>query len=200
MITKHAFQVFLAETAGLYPYSEIRCTRNGLYPKWLLLKSNEQPPLFQSDGWYLIPTSSFRNETMQEMIVTNHALPFPSDWNEIAYCMEHWGRAIDAHWQQEVLAHLSYYIVHNKRIEKKEVMFRCISILVRKKIETVMFDYCAIEAAMCAFQNYFDGMYTRNSQYFNLAVKSIQYADSLVVFNTAPASRATVVEADNVES
>jgi hypothetical protein len=196
MITNEGFKQFMANNGHLFPYYDIRCTRNSIFPKWLLLKTN-QNSLFRNDGWYLVPTSALRNDIVREIVVAKQGLPIPDQWDDIANCMEHWGRAIDSEWQQKVLAHLASYLVEHDAFDWKQVYYECISMLIEKKLHAVFVHYEVMSAAMMSFSNYFYDRCNRVDSFFCLAVACIKYADNLIMWNTPPPD---TVPPDTVES
>jgi hypothetical protein len=54
-------------------------------------------------GFFLVPTRALNHGTVQSIIESKRGFPLPNDYNEIAYCLEWWGRGVDSHWQQDVL-------------------------------------------------------------------------------------------------
>jgi hypothetical protein len=190
-VTKHEFELFLANRGNYYPYNSIRTTRNGIYPRWILLESRQPHLLFCNNGFHLTPTACLSNETMQEMIVIDKAIPLPSDYDDIAFCMEYWGRGVCGLWQQQVLSVAHSFLSEGEHLPKKYLYYEMIYLLVERKVDSFFLHHdirCAIKDG---FARYFNKTFeSETNDFFHLAVRSIQYCDNLIHLNRDPAERA----------
>ena len=195
MIAKAAFENFIAERGNIYPYNEIMQTRNGLYPKWILLSASRPQALFRMNGLHLVPTACVSNNVMQEMIVLEEGIPFPSEYDDVAHAMEYWGCMIDGGWQQQVLSLMDFYLKEGRKISKHKLYFDCIEMLINKKFTSIFIHHVVMVAAMEGFKQFFDRTFEKEPDYFKLAVTCIHYVDNLIAFNT-PQSTPDVVVSD----
>jgi hypothetical protein len=185
MIGKQEFALFIAEKGDLYPYNEIRRTRNGIYPRWILFCAKSPQALFCHNGIHLLPTATLSNELIQEIIVREDGIPLPNDYNDIAYCMEHWGRGIDGRWYQDVLHLMESFLREPEGLTRCQLYYDCIYLIVERKLRMVFLHHDVVCAAMSAFENWFHKMFRNgNTDFYHLAVANIQYADSVRAWNS----------------
>ena len=75
-----------------YPYSNVPCTRQGYYPKWLLAASkNRQGLVLRKTGYYVIKSSCLSHDNLQNLIITGDGIPLPAEFGEVVDGLETWG-------------------------------------------------------------------------------------------------------------
>jgi len=80
-----------------YPYSTIPCTRQGYYPKWLLVATskNKQGLVLRKTGYYVIKSSCLSHDNLQNIIISGDGIPLPVEFAEVVDGLETWG---GIHW------------------------------------------------------------------------------------------------------
>ena len=133
---KHFPMVKMSCLKGKFPYNELLQTRHGGYHcKWLLVKVKNHGVLFHSRGFFLLLTGAIPNEILQNMITSKTAFPLPQEYSEMADCLEWWGRAIDGHWEQDVLGLMYLCLEEGMPVQKSKLFEFSIGILVDMKIQ-----------------------------------------------------------------
>ena len=99
-----SFKEFMFTEGNKFPYNNLKVTRNGIHPRWLLTEgSYSSGSLLRTRNFFLIPSSSLPKKTVQRLILDKAVLPLPDDFCDVVDCMETWGRSLSYRWEQEVL-------------------------------------------------------------------------------------------------
>lgn len=205
-VTRAAFQEFVIEWGETFPYNDIRKTRGGLYPKWLLMKANHHGVLFRPREYFLVRTACLSNDVTQVIITKREGLPLPRDYSEVADCLEHWGRRIDGQWEQAALNMLCEFLLNGEVMSRRDLFYQCLVLLVERHLLMADFDCGLIAVVIDSYFYSYYRMYHEESKVFHeLARKSIAFAHDTIAINAtelnvAPLPVPTPVSPERVES
>ena len=170
---------FLASHNG-YPYNEIVSTRNSIVCKWVILHS-EQGQTAGIFPWqtvyHTVLTKSLPADTVQELIVSGHALPLTPDMNDIMDKMTVWGQENSKHWHNDVVDFLAFTINEGIPMTRQQLVKEVIGLKVHVLIHT-WFGVNSGEANMLVaeWEAYFDSEWQTGSQELcELTVRCDQY-------------------------
>lgn len=105
-VSKDSIKQFIADNANVYPYSEVKCTRNGYHCKWSILQArgrNVDALCVNQSYLYAMPTACIGSGSLQELLLSKVAIPLTGAMEDIYDCMSIWGRGISERWHQLVL-------------------------------------------------------------------------------------------------
>lgn len=182
MISKVAFTEFMAENGSKYPHNEIRRTRGGLYPRWLLLEADGDVSLFRPRGYFLLRTSCISNSLMQQIIVHKEGMPLPNDCNEVADVMEYWGLGVSGRWQQNVLHMMHELLTAGDAMETRHFFCQCIVMIVERRVrEAFNNDNSVVTDVVESFQIHFcDLCHTQTRDFYDLALAAFSFVNAIV--------------------
>jgi hypothetical protein len=186
LVSNAAVITFMEKKGGLFPYAAVKHTRQGYYPKWLLLNSKcgSNDIRFRGNSLFLLRTACVTGDVVQSLIISEVALPLPPDFDDVADCMEWWGRCISGQWYLEVLSLFKEYLTPNgfyHVLPTKERLFHdCIFQLIFKKIR----DYYAVSPKTFELVHYWQAYYAsafkQTVDFFDIACGSIRETDYLL--------------------
>jgi len=200
--TKEALRRFILDNSNVYPYNEVKCTRNGYYCKWVILQSQgRNTDIIRVGAGYLyaVPTACFDNDTLQQMLISKAAFPLSNESQDIEDCMSIWGRNISERWHQLVLN----FLCTNKKRTRKDLYRLCIQIrvddLIRDRLHLQpVLAHLVILQWYVAFDDIYDFI---TKEYFELCMRSFHYV--VVKINKALSPNGltpTSIDSDSDES
>jgi hypothetical protein len=185
VVSKEVFRAFMADKGNSYPYNAIRKTRNGIYPKWVLLASSQPHALFRRNGFHLLPTSCLSNQGIQNITVSGEGIPLPPEYDQVIWSMQYWGASYDGLWYQEVLSFIHSLLIDGEEMDEQYLFFDLVYLLFKKKLSAVFFHHGIMCTVTNAFEKHFNSLFQKNTRdFFELSVATIKYADTLVAFDS----------------
>jgi hypothetical protein len=124
-----AFSEWLLANSNVYPYSNLKATRNSFYCKWVMVKG-EQMDL---DVYFPVLANSLPNGLLLDLISSCNGRPFPPELCDIMDCMYWWGKTISYEWYEDSIEFLGEALWKDEQ-EYKELVRTLISMQVRALI------------------------------------------------------------------
>lgn len=176
MISKAAFALFMAENGSEYPHNDVRQTRRGLYPRWLLLEAEQDVSLFHPRGYFLLRTSCLSNDLMQHIIVNKEGIPLPDDYNEVADVMECWGISISGLWQQNALHMMHEFLTHGEQMDTPHLHYQCVVLIVERRLRELFHDNSVVTDVIESFQlHFYRQCREQTHDFYHLALDSLSF-------------------------
>jgi len=94
---KLSIKTFMEDHKHSYPYSDVPCTRQGYYPKWLLATSKGKT------GYYAIKSCCLSHANLQNLIMSCDGIPLPAEFGEVVDYLERWGAFHWSIWMEKSL-------------------------------------------------------------------------------------------------
>ena len=113
----------------VYPYNDLRATRQGFECKYIFLESSSTAYL---RSVYVVPTSCFELPILEQQIVSRRAKPLTPTMTCIIDFMERWGMDESIDWHNNVIATLYDFASSPVPTPKKHMFKECISLLVEE--------------------------------------------------------------------
>jgi hypothetical protein len=183
-ISQAEYHAFMAEKGKMYPYNHVRQTRNGIYPKWIIVKSREPHSLFRRNGFHLLPSACLSNEVIKQVVVTEQGVPLPTEYDNVAHTMEYWGAIVNGIWYQEVLSMMYSFLSEGEELDEQYLYYDVVYLLFKMKVDALLLPYDVLCAATDAFESNFNRWYKSvTKDFWQLVTMTIQYADNLISLN-----------------
>jgi len=99
---KLSIKTFMEDHKHSYPHSDIPCTRQGYYPKWLLATSKT--------GYYAIKSCCLKHDNLQNLITSYDGIPLPAEFGEVIDYLEKWGAFHWSIWMEKSLQLMYEYM------------------------------------------------------------------------------------------
>jgi hypothetical protein len=125
-----AFSEFLMDHSTIYPYSNLKPTRQTFYCKWVLVTGTDRG----MREYFPVLSNSYSNRVLLEMISSGVAKPFPPELTKIMDSMYWWGRMKNVQWYDEVIAMLEDALDNDSEYERKELLRALFSFQVKVEI------------------------------------------------------------------
>jgi hypothetical protein len=166
-----AFSKFLMDNNTVYPYSNLKPTRNSFYCKWVMAKGNA----LGIEEFFPVLANSFPNSVLLELISSGALKPFPPELSAIMDTMHWWGRQHSNEWYEGAICILHESLESPVEEDKMELVRALLSIQVRIDIHS----YFAVDS-MQADLLWIDWIRWFNANYRNGPKKSFH---KLSVYN-----------------
>ena len=124
----------------LYPYNEIRKTRNTMDCKWVLMHCDHGDTVHHP-----VVCKSFQEvpETLQKLMITKHALPLTPALTHCMDSMVKWGSRMDFDWHCDVVELIAFTITDGMPVDKKQIVSDCIE----TKMAGLVHQFCSANSA-----------------------------------------------------
>jgi hypothetical protein len=125
--TTSAFSQWLMTRSAVYPYSNLKNTRNSFFCKWVMVKGQHM----DLDDYFPVPANSLPNGVLLALISSGNCKPFPPELSDIMDSLYWWGKTINYEWYEECIEVLGDALWRDREEDKKEIVRSLISIQVR---------------------------------------------------------------------
>ena len=115
---KAQFDLFKVLNRDVFPYRNVRLTRNSCHCKWLVLKASAPTSNHAKGPYSVVCRSSLSRHTFNEMILRKDGLPMPDLFGEIIDTLSGWWHE---QWFQDALEY--FYNFGNHRPLNREMVF-----------------------------------------------------------------------------
>jgi hypothetical protein len=123
-----AFSKFLLDNSEVYPYSELKPTRNSFFCKWVML----QGLVRGSTEYFPVLTNSLPNAVILDLLSSGKAKPFTPELTDVMDSMYWWGKNKNIDWYEDVIMMLDGSL--DAEYDKKELFRALISSQVKVEI------------------------------------------------------------------
>ena len=192
LMCAQSFKIFLEENGKLYPYRDVKLTRNRImHVRWLLIKGcytlysgSVAGVTMEPSEWKPVPSNAFSNDTVTYLIVTKQALPVPPVVGEVLEVMECWGKALDGLWYNRVVDYLAYLCYNGFELNKQTILHHAIEFKVHLMLQHLEDDDVRFDTVMEDFNEWFEYTYHYGSTrcFLSLCEKSIAHVQALLTY------------------
>jgi hypothetical protein len=131
-----AVSQYLMDNSTVYPYSNLRATRNSFYCKWVMMQGHDRG----STEYFPVLANSLPNRVLMELIVSERGVPFPPELSSIMDSMYWWGKNKNVAWYDEVIYLLGVALDNDTEDDMMELVRAMISIQVKAEIHDYFTD------------------------------------------------------------
>jgi hypothetical protein len=128
--TTPAFSDWLLANSGVYPYSNLKATRNSFFCKWVMLKGED----LDIEEYFPVAANSLPKGLLLELIASGNGKPLPPEISTIMDSLFRWGRIKDHVWYDESLEVIGDALWTDNDEERKHLVTTLISMKVRALI------------------------------------------------------------------
>ena len=180
-------KAFLEDHGGVYPYSDMKVTRNSFHLEWILEECewNRTQNILRMETQFIpVHVSCYRNKpkVLEKLLMEGSVYPLAEGMNEIMDAMCVWGQSVSYHWYSDTLQLLVNWIAQGHYVSKKEMWKEVIERLVLARIQ-FHYQFGSYTYAMLYnnWQTYFELTYmTRHKTFFMMAGMSRNYIESSI--------------------
>jgi hypothetical protein len=152
--TTPAFSKFLMDNSQVYPYSELKPTRNSFFCKWIMLKGPDRG----STEYFPVLANSMTYGVICELISSGKAKPLTPELSDVVDAMYWWGKNKNIDWYDDVIMMVDEAL--DTQYDRKE-LFRA---LITGEVKVEIHEYFGInslaaELLWLNFIRWYDGTY-----------------------------------------
>jgi hypothetical protein len=171
---------FMDKGNFIYPFNEIRKTRSTMECKWVILSSEVEETA--QTVYHTVLCASLPEDTLQDLMISQHAVPLPSD---LSYCMDNmhdWGQDMDMEWYCGVVQMLASTAQDGFCVNKKGIVRDSLEI----KVMALIHLYYGVGSPtayllMHGWADLFDNLWrTTDRDFYQLYLCSTQYINNRI--------------------
>jgi hypothetical protein len=203
--TTPAFSHWLWHNSALYPYSNLKVTRNSFFCKWVMLKGQHM----DIEEYFPVPANSVPNGLLLAMISSGSAKPIPPELSDIMDDLYSWGMGRNIEWYRDCIDVLGDALW----IDREEEYKVFVRYLIGMEVKAIILQYFhgSTMASHLLYSNWLDwfnvtysngpksfhGMAKYSFEYVNWSIAQVNYhAFSPVAIGTQLADIADIVASD----
>lgn len=181
-VNKEAFLSFIKAHGNMFPFSEVRQTRNQLHEKWIILSCPKYDVKVMPQHMTLC-SHSVDWSTRQHLIMSGKGIPSAPDFNDILDCTENW-RSVSGTWRQFDLKHVVCLAQEKVAPARRGLFFTCVNYQVKELLFSFGLNADLGFAIYQAWILHFFEMYdTREKDFYWLSIRSFEFIREKVNFN-----------------
>jgi hypothetical protein len=182
--SKAQFKAFVKANGERFPFNDIKRTRTSFITRWILVRSHGASEVrYRPSNVFGVRTSCFTNAHLQSTIVSGNGIPVPPDFCDVLDCMEFWGRAVCARWEQDVISMFWDYLRPRGldiTIGRGDLFYDCIMLLMERKLNNYVFYHIEKVQILQQWQAFYGQRFVTTKNYFELATESIWFVEDLI--------------------
>jgi hypothetical protein len=131
--TTPAFSQWLLTNSSVYPYSNLKATRNSFFCKWLMVKGLH----LDIEEYFPVPANSLPNGLLLALISSGSGKPFPPELSDIMDDLYSWAMGKDIEWYRDCIDVLGDALFIDREQDKKSLM----RTLIKMQVRAIIFQY-----------------------------------------------------------